>query len=230
MSDLHSSFSTQQPVIAHPSDLLSRRGLLSTLSLAGTALYASTLTARAGWFGSKNEDMPVVTVKTARNSSRKPSQKIGGFDKEWVKLEGRNINDYANYINSLKLRNISAQEVLDAHAKEHGNVWNRIPPRYWWARMGYTLQVVDRISSAMKSPVKEIISAYRTPQYNAKCRGAKRQSWHQANIAVDFRFDASPRQVSAAARSLRDRGLFKGGIGSYSSFTHIDTRGQNISW
>lgn len=222
----------QSPTLITPDspDFISRRGVISTLSLAGTALCASSLSASAGWFGSKNEDVPVVEVKTASNTNKKPSQKIGGFDKEWVKLEGRNINEYANYINSLRLRNITAQEVLEAHAKERGKVWNRIPPRHWWARMGYTLQVVDRISSAMKSPVKEIISAYRTPQYNAKCSGARRKSWHQANIAVDVRFDAAPRQVTAAARSLRDRGLFKGGVGSYSSFTHIDTRGQNVNW
>jgi hypothetical protein len=32
------------------------------------------------------------------------------------------------------------------------------------------------------------------------------------------------------ARNLRDRGLFKGGIGGYWNFTHIDSRGENMDW
>lgn len=190
---------------------------MSTLGLATTALFTGSMNASAGWFGSKN-------------SEKTPSQKVGGFDEEWVKLEGANLTKYVEYINSLKLKNISAQQVIEAHAKKRGSVWNRLPQKDWWKRMGYTLRVVDRISSEMKVPVKEIISAYRTPQYNARCSGAKSQSWHQANIAVDVKFDTSARNVTTAARALRDRGLFKGGVGSYSSFTHIDTRGQNVNW
>jgi hypothetical protein len=221
----------QSPVIITPDSpaFVSRRGVISTLGLASTALFASSIDASAGWFGSKKEDIPVVKVKTTGNAS-KPSVKVGGFDPEWVRLEGRNLTNYVAYINSLKLKNISAQDVIEAHAKKRGNVWNRLPPKNWWTRMGYTLRVVDRVSSEMRVPVKELVSAYRTPAYNARCGGAKKQSWHQANVAVDVRFATSARQVTAATRSLRDRGLFKGGVGSYSSFTHIDTRGTNVNW
>ena len=82
----------------------------------------------------------------------------------------------------------------------------------------------------MNVGVKEVVSAYRSPAYNARCAGAKRRSWHQANVAVDVKFHTGARNVTATARNLRDRGLFKGGVGSYSSFTHIDTRGQNVNW
>ncbi len=208
---------------------VSRRGVISTLGLATTALFAGSINASAGLFGSSEGDIPVVKVKTTGNTTN-PSQKIGGFDEEWVRLQGSNLNNYASYINSLKLKNISTQDVIGAHAKQRGEVWNRIPPRQWWKRMGYTLRVVDRISSAMNVPVEEIVSAYRCPLYNARCKGAKEQSWHQANVAIDVKFDASARQVTAAARSLRDRGLFKGGVGGYSNFTHIDTRGENVNW
>lgn len=223
----------QSPSIITPKSaaLISRRGVISTLGLATTALFAGSMNASAALFGS-DDDIPVVKVKTTTTTGTKskPSQQIGGFDEEWVKLEGRNLNSYVTYINSLKLKNISAQDVISAHAKERGNIWNRLPPRKWWTRMGYTLKVVDRISSAMDVLVKEIVSAYRTPAYNSLCRGAKSHSWHQSNVAVDVRFDTSARQVTTTARSLRDRGLFKGGVGSYSSFTHIDTRGANMDW
>ena len=211
-----------------PASFINRRKLIGTLGLATTAFCASSIPASAGWFWQKKDELPIVKVRSV--SGNAPSRNIGGFPEEWVRLQGRNLNDYARYINSLKMRNISAQDVIDANAKERGSVWNMLPPRMWWTRMGYTLRVVDRISSEMRVPVKEIVSAYRSPAYNARCGGAKRQSWHQANVAVDVRFDTSARNVTSAARSLRDRGLFKGGVGSYSSFTHIDTRGTNVNW
>ncbi len=221
---------------ANSSDSLSsRRKVIATLGLASAALCASPGKASAMWKWGAINDVPVVKVKTIPSDSRfgkvaAPSQKVGGFPEDWVRLQGRNLKNYTNYLNSLKLRNISAQDVIAAHAKERGSVWNALPPRELWVRMGYTLRVIDRISSEMRTPVKEIVSAYRTPAYNARCRGARRQSWHLANVAVDVQFDTSARNVTSATRSLRDRGLFKGGVGSYSSFTHIDTRGQNVNW
>lgn len=221
--------------LAAPSDpFTSRRKVIGTLGIASGAFCASSISASAGWFFNKKDDIPVVEVKSApgdsRNRSSSPSQKIGGFPEEWVRLQGRNLGSYANYLNSLKLKNISAQDVIGAHAKERGGVWNTLPPKQWWTRMGYTLRVVDRVSSAMNVPVKDIVSAYRSPAYNSRCSGAKPRSYHQANVAVDVQFDTSARNVTHAARSLRDRGLFKGGVGSYSSFTHIDTRGSNVNW
>jgi hypothetical protein len=229
MSSPQSPISSESIITPESPAFLSRRSVLSSLGLATTAMFAGSLNASAAWLGSKNEDVPVVKVKTTGNTP-KPSQKIGGFDETWVRLQGKNLNLYANYIHSLKLRNISAQQVIEAHVNKRGEVWNSLPPRQWWTRIGYTLRVVDRVSSEMRVPVREIISAYRSPKYNALCRGAKSHSWHLANVAVDVRFATSARQVSAATRSLRDRGLFKGGVGSYSSFTHIDTRGANANW
>jgi hypothetical protein len=199
-----------------PAILPTRRKVITALGLATTAFCASSLTSEAAWSskkeGSGNNDSALA------------------YPEEWAKLEGRNLSDYIKYLNSLKLKNISPNTVIAAHAKKHGHIWNRLPPKNWWNRMGHTLRVVDYISAAMKVPVKEIVSAYRTPQYNASCSGAKKGSWHQANVAVDVQFHTSARNVTYAARNLRDRGLFKGGVGSYSSFTHIDTRGQNINW
>jgi len=223
----------QQPlpqILASPSDsFTSRRKVIGTLGLASTALCASSVSASAGWF-SKKDDIPVVEVRSTSRSVSAPSQQIGGFPDEWVRLQGRNLGIYTQYLNSLKLKNISAQDVIAAHAKERGGVWNSLPPRQWWTRMGYTLRVADRVSSAMNVPVKEIVSAYRCPKYNARCAGAKTGSYHQANVAIDVQFETSARNVTHAARSLRDRGLFKGGVGSYRSFTHIDTRGTNVNW
>jgi hypothetical protein len=208
----------------------SRRKVISTLGLASTALCATTVQSSAGWFWKKNDDLPIVKVNSKASGSRSSSSLAADLPDEWARLQGRNLKAYTSYIKSLRLKNIRTEDVILAHAKQRGTVWNCLPPRQWWKRMGYTLKVVDRVSSTMKVQVKEIVSAYRCPKYNARCAGAKRRSWHQANVAVDVKFDTSARHVTANARSLRDRGLFKGGVGSYSSFTHIDTRGTNVNW
>ena len=96
--------------------------------------------------------------------------------------------------------------------------------------MGYTLRVADRVALEMNVSEVEIISAYRCPAYNAHCEGAKSGSWHQANVAVDVKFPGRASRVAAAARNLRNRGLFRGGVGGYWNFTHIDSRGENMDW
>jgi len=205
-----------RPFLILPASLksfTSRRKVIATLGLATTAFCASSIQSQAGWF-----------------SKKEPSVKVDNFPEEWVRSQGSSLTGYIKYLDSLKLKNIATDTVISAHAKERGNVWNTLPPRRWWKRMGHTLRIVDRISTTMNVPVKEIVSAYRCPKYNARCSGAKRRSWHQANVAVDVKFDTSAHNVTRAARSLRERGLFKGGVGSYSSFTHIDTRGTNVNW
>lgn len=149
---------------------------------------------------------------------------------EWYRLQGQTLVDYTRFIANLNLRYITPEQVIESHAKSAGGVWNSLPPRNWWNRMGYTLRVVDRVALHLSSPVKKILSAYRSPAYNRHCAGARAGSWHQANLAVDVVFHASPSSATKMARSLRDRGLFKGGIGSYPTFTHIDARGENINW
>jgi len=216
-----------QPAQTH-SDLSfpSRRKVIASTGFAAASLLTS---ANAGWLLGNKDELPIVKVRSAQAPAF-VGIALEPLPEEWVRLQGRNLNEYAKYLKSLKMKNISAHQFLAAHAKQRGSVWNSLPPRQWWGRMGYTLRVVDRISSEMHVPVKEIISGYRCPQYNARCAGARKQSWHQANIAIDVKFDTSARNVTHAARALRDRGLFKGGVGSYYSFTHIDTRGQNVNW
>ena len=60
--------------------------------------------------------------------------------------------------------------------------------------------------------------------------GAKPRSYHQQNVALDLMFKTSQSRVARVARELRDNGAFKGGVGRYNIFTHIDTRGYNADW
>jgi len=203
--------------------------------MAGLGLVASSASASAFTFG-----QPKVTVGSSTPATiTTPTQSapissgvvdVSGLPQEWLIKQGPLVQEYARYLNTLKFKNLTTRQVIEAHAKEKGGVWNNLPPKQWWTRMGYTLRVVDRIAVELKSPVEEIVSAYRCPIYNAHCEGAKVGSWHQANVAVDVRFPMSAYKVTAVSRNLRDRGLFKGGVGSYPNFTHVDTRGTNINW
>jgi len=155
---------------------------------------------------------------------------LGALPGEWLRREGRSVNPYARYIDSLRLRNITTQQVITAHAKKRGSVWNSIPPREAWRSIGPTLKILDKVSQELNVPVTQVLSVYRNPPYNARCTGARRNSWHLRNYAVDVKMGARPSTVSAMARRLRERGYFKGGIGRYHSFTHVDTRGTNFDW
>ena len=213
---------------------IARRNVLGMIGMAGLGLVASSASASAFTFG-----QPKVTVGSSSPAAPSTTQRapissgvvdVSDLPQEWLIKQGPLVQEYARYLNTLKFKNLTTRQVIEAHAKEKGGVWNNLPPKQWWTRMGYTLRVVDRIAVELKSPVEEIVSAYRCPIYNAHCEGAKVGSWHQANVAVDVRFPMSAYKVTAVSRNLRDRGLFKGGVGSYPNFTHVDTRGTNINW
>ena len=211
-------------------DPLGRRKVLGTLGLTSLGIAASAITAHAA--------TPRVSIST--NERRKPtiaavasvtqSEGRASVPQEWIAMNGATVNEYYKYLSTLKMQRVSPRQVIEAHAKNKSGVWNSVPPKTWWKRMGYVLRVVDRIALEMNVSQVEIVSAYRNPSYNAQCAGAKANSWHQANVAADVKFPVKASDVTKTARHLRDLGLFKGGVGGYWNFTHIDARGENINW
>ncbi|MEN8772276.1 MAG: D-Ala-D-Ala carboxypeptidase family metallohydrolase [Akkermansiaceae bacterium] len=160
-----------------------------------------------------------------------PPLDISSLPKSWVLQQGeKQIQGYAKYLEGLRLKYVSPIQVIEAHAKAKGRLWNSLPPRSMWRSMGGTLKVADRVAATIGQTVKEVTSAYRSPSYNRRCPGANPRSWHMQNFALDLKFKASSSTVARAARAVRSEGFFKGGIGRYSAFTHIDTRGQNVDW
>lgn len=72
-----------------------------------------------------------------------------------------------------------------------------------------------------------ITSAYRTPTHN-KAVGGVAHSQHLYGKAADIKVDGiSPQKVATYAETILTN---KGGIGIYSSFTHIDVRGTCSRW
>ena len=120
--------------------------------------------------------------------------------------------------------------MISTHPKSHGSNHNTLPPRFLWRNIRSTLKVVDSLAERLDLQVEEVVSAYRTRAYNARCPGARSSSYHLCNNAMDVVFKCPPGKVAAMARAMRATGLFKGGVGRYRGFTHIDTRGANADW
>jgi hypothetical protein len=183
-------------------------------SAIGASLVAGTSSASAFFF----------------RPSASPTVHFDELPERWVELQGEKLDNYIDYVANLNLQQVSVHQVVAAHAKQRGSVWNSLPPRELWKNIGKTLKVVDRIGREIDKPVKSIISVYRSPAYNARCPGAKSSSWHQSNFALDVTFPVAAPVITRTMRSYRNRGLFRGGVGGYPGFTHIDTRGMNVDW
>lgn len=108
---------------------------------------------------------------------------------------------------------------------------NRLPPQELWPRMMRTAQILDAFRLRIGAPVR-ITNAYRSPEYN-KAIGGARSSLHVEFNALDFVVEggSTPAQWVRTLRGMRnDEKLFKGGVGLYPSFAHVDTRGENADW
>jgi len=155
---------------------------------------------------------------------------VPGIPHAWVQAKGSDVLRYARYIQNLNLRNITPRMVLAPHFKTRGRTHNTLPPKTYWKKIGPTLKVIDKMVTRIGAPLREITSAYRSPRYN-RAVGGKSRSYHMQNMACDIQFrGVSPYHVAYVAKQMRRQGYYKGGVGLYSSFVHIDTRGSNATW
>lgn len=142
---------------------------------------------------------------------------------------------FSAHIQALGLKNFKPYEFL-VMGNQHSNPQsaafglNRKPPRELWVNIDATARVIDRLRDVMGAPIATL-SVYRSPAYNKAIAGAG-ASQHMEFKAIDFvvKSNSGPADWAGALRQLRSEGLFKGGIGTYASFVHVDTRGQNVDW
>lgn len=159
-----------------------------------------------------------------------PDKPVPGIPHAWVQAKGSDVQHYARFIQELNLRNITPRMVLEPHFKTRRSVQNSLPPKSYWQKMAPTLKLIDKMITQLGAPLKEITSAYRSPRYN-RAVGGKSKSFHMQNMACDIKFQGiSPYHAASVAKQLRTQGHFKGGIGRYSAFVHVDTRGTNFDW
>lgn len=88
------------------------------------------------------------------------------------------------------------------------------------------VEVLQKIRTHFKKPVI-IHSAYRTHAHNKKVDGAD-YSQHLYGTAADISISGvSPKEVAAFAETLMPK---TGGIGIYTTFTHVDVRTVKSRW
>jgi len=140
------------------------------------------------------------------------------------------------FIDGLGLRYFKGKEFTPYWSRTKRGVRNSVPPEALWPNIITTLLVLDEIRHRLGAGVT-LCSTYRSPAYNAKLEGASKASFHMRFNAIDFSCSkGTPKEWAALARRLSGsmidlpggQGTFKfiGGIGTYPTFVHIDTRGQ----
>jgi len=151
------------------------------------------------------------------------------------------IKQLEAFIDSLGLRYFKGSELTPYWSRARKSGANSAPPKNLWPNIVETLLVLDEIRHRVGKPLI-ITSSYRSPEYNRAVGGA-RFSQHVIFNAIDFQSSGGtvrPVALATIARNLRGntfvnpttkkRFIFKGGVGDYATFVHIDTRGHNADW
>ena len=149
--------------------------------------------------------------------------------------EWRFYSKFSKFIQDLQLNHFSAAEILmlgDSHHTVGHKAYkqNCYPPNYLWQNIVTPILVLDVLRARIGHSIK-ITSAYRCPRYN-QLIGGKKQSYHLGFNALDFSSQTvSSQELYEILIHMRDKErIFKGGLGRYSSFIHLDCRGENASW
>lgn len=136
---------------------------------------------------------------------------------------------YFEYLDRLQLRFFTPREIAFRGASDSGLKLNADPPPELWPNIVRTAWLADQVREYLGSPIR-VLSAYRSPAYNSAISGAS-QSRHLSNDALDLQpLSCTPKKLHAALVGFREAGLFRGGLGLYPSFVHLDRRGSNADW
>ncbi len=151
----------------------------------------------------------------ASTAKRKSAKKFTGAKAEFQKL-----------LEAQGTRYFDADEVFFRGARDARLQLNTDPPRALWPSLLAVVKVADEARHRLGKPLR-INSAYRSPAYNRAISGASR-SVHVQGGALDLA--GSPATLHRILTQLRKEGFFKGGIGRYKTFTHVDVRGRDADW
>lgn len=161
---------------------------------------------------------------SAKATASKPNSKPAPKSKKPT-LSGAKA-DFQKLLDEHGVRYFTADEVFYRGARDAKLQLNTDPPRALWPSLLAVVKVADEARHRLGKPLR-INSAYRSPAYNRAISGAK-FSQHTQGGALDL--SGSPTTVHKILTQLRKEGFFKGGIGKYRTFTHVDVRGKNADW
>lgn len=143
------------------------------------------------------------------------------------------------YIDSFKFKHFKGSEFTPYWSRTRGSTKNSPPPKELWPNFIPTLVVLDALRASLGVPII-VTSSYRSNAYNKAVGGAS-SSFHKQFKAADIQARGkTASQVHAAAKALRGKTfknpstkkdfIFRGGIGKYPTFVHIDTRGYDADF
>jgi hypothetical protein len=134
--------------------------------------------------------------------------------------------DFQRLLDKHGIRYFTADEVFFRGARDARLQLNTDPPRSLWPSLLAVTRVADEARHRLGRPLR-ISSAYRSPAYNKAIGGAS-ASIHMKGGALDL--SGSPATLHRILKEMRAEGLFRGGIGKYKTFVHVDVRGRNADW
>jgi len=106
---------------------------------------------------------------------------------------------------------------------------NSMPPQALWNNVIPLVAAMNAVRKELGASI-QITNCFRNTQYNA-CVGGVAGSQHPRFTAADWVCSSgTSADWAAAAATVRASGVFKGGIGIYNSFVHLDVRGSNANW
>ena len=134
--------------------------------------------------------------------------------------------DFQKLLDEAGVRYFDADEVFYRGARDARLQLNTDPPRSLWPSLLAVTKVADEARHRLGKGLR-INSGYRNAAYNRAIGGAS-ASIHMRGGALDL--SGSPATLHKILTQMRREGLFRGGIGKYRTFVHVDVRGKNADW
>ena len=160
-----------------------------------------------GIFGS-NTEQAVKALQSAAGIAT--DGKVG--KNTWTALEGKAAGVPASA--HFKLSEFKCKDGTAVPTKYYGNCQK-------------LMNLLEEIRAACGNRAITVTSGYRTESYNKKVDGAK-QSQHLYAAAADIKVSG---KSASEVYKLCDRLVgSRGGVGKYSTFTHVDVRGHKARW
>ncbi|MCH2064781.1 MAG: D-Ala-D-Ala carboxypeptidase family metallohydrolase [Roseibacillus sp.] len=220
-----------------PRSILQRRRFLQSSSVLALGAASTLFAARKLSLAPRRKSM-VSPASASRQPAANPgSSPPPGISSAWetepappLERPLENEESYNEFLLSLDLRHLTPREIIDPHRGVVDGIENSLPPQNLWEKLAPTLKAADEIRERLQVPLCRITSGYRSPRYNANIPGAVRGSYHTRNQALDLVYFCSPRKAFEMALQLRKEGFFRGGVGFYPTFIHLDTRGYAATW
>lgn len=137
------------------------------------------------------------------------------------------MDDFQKLLNAWNVKHFTAKEFFYKGGSNDHLHLNTDPPVELWPNMEQTAKTLETARIRFGKPLA-LTSIYRSPGYNKRVGGVA-NSQHVRFNAVDIS-TASPAKLYLVLMEMRRDGLFKGGLGLYRTFVHMDTRGYNATW